>query len=355
MARSSAATWVVALVQLIFDVATFLALHRIMPRTPTAKNWCFTWNNYPEDWKDQIKDKIRDYGLAKATSCTYIVVGKEVGESGTPHLQGFVTFDKAVSKPAQNLFQAHWEVAKNVVAASEYCKKGSQSKQEWETSGSSGPNFGKDADVWECGDPPRKRGRQGERSELEEFRESVKEHFDRGEPYTAAMARAFFPSVAAQFPKFVKETIADFKPRRQPEPHPLREWQQELNGQLNREADRRTIQFIVDETGNTGKTWFSMYYRHLHDDVQIISPGKFHDMAYIVEENTRVFFIDLPRESLEYFPYKFLEALKNGFVSSHKYVPETKEWSHNCHVVVMMNQMPDETKLSRDRIKITRI
>lgn len=48
-----------------------------------ARRWCFTWNNYPEDWKivlDKAKSK-------------YACVGKEVApETGTKHLQGYMEF-----------------------------------------------------------------------------------------------------------------------------------------------------------------------------------------------------------------------------------------------------------------------
>ena len=43
-----------------------------------AKNWVFTINNYKEDEKVPHKDVV-----------DYMVVGKEVGAEGTPHLQGY--------------------------------------------------------------------------------------------------------------------------------------------------------------------------------------------------------------------------------------------------------------------------
>lgn len=332
-ARNSAINWLVALAQLIFDVLTFFLLHKIMPRTPTAKNWGFTWNNYPDDWKEILEDALDEYTEQSSNVCSYVLVGKEVGtQEETPHLHGFLTFDKAVTRPAQTFFQAHWEVVRNIEHWITYCKK--------------------DGDFWEKGSAPRKRGKQGERTDLEDFIDSVKQSFEDGVHYTPRLARANYPSIAAQYPKFVKEIISDYKPKRVPEPHALRLWQQELNARLNREADARTIEFIVDKVGNTGKTWFSMYYRNLHENVQLIPPGKYADMAYLVEEQTRVFFIDTPREKMEYFQYSFLEHLKDGHVFSSKYVPEHKEWSHNVHVVVLMNDEPAQ-QVSSDRYKIT--
>lgn len=79
-----------------------------------AKRWCYTLNNpkQPIPWNELTQ--------------LYHVYGEEVGESGTPHYQGFVVFKN--SKRLSNLKElnsvAHWEVARGSnKEASEYCKK----------------------------------------------------------------------------------------------------------------------------------------------------------------------------------------------------------------------------------------
>lgn len=49
-----------------------------------SKRWCATWNNYPEDAMHLITRCLR--------SEDHYIVGKEVGESGTPHLQMYFEF-----------------------------------------------------------------------------------------------------------------------------------------------------------------------------------------------------------------------------------------------------------------------
>lgn len=87
-----------------------------MASTGVSKSWCFTLNHYTDAecetiklWTDEVKK---------------LVVGKEVGECGTPHLQGFVTFARAYRLRAVRklLERAHWEIARAADAAL-YCAK----------------------------------------------------------------------------------------------------------------------------------------------------------------------------------------------------------------------------------------
>jgi len=54
-------------------------------QTSKSRTWCFTLNNYTDDEYDRVLQVLRDHSR-------YGIVGKEMGESGTPHLQGYVYF-----------------------------------------------------------------------------------------------------------------------------------------------------------------------------------------------------------------------------------------------------------------------
>jgi len=89
------------------------------PPNPKAKNWCFTINNPPDDL-----DKAT---LHNDEYFQYAIWGREVGESGTPHFQGYVQFTKQRSRVQVSalLPTAHLEIqkARSNIDAQEYCKK----------------------------------------------------------------------------------------------------------------------------------------------------------------------------------------------------------------------------------------
>lgn len=124
----------------------------------------FTINNYTPE----------EEAALQAYDCKYLVYGREVGEKcGTPHLQVYMEFNKQVRF---NTFKKVFPRAANIkrrmgtpLQASNYCKKGFQPKAEWEELKENGPNFGKDASVYEAGEM----SSPGKRNDLEGFIEEV--------------------------------------------------------------------------------------------------------------------------------------------------------------------------------------
>ncbi len=82
-----------------------------------GRRFCFTLNNYTDEEEEFIQK----------TKCTYLVVGREVGDGGTPHLQGYIEFSRkktlgGVKKRIGS--RSHIEFAKGTSnEASQYCKK----------------------------------------------------------------------------------------------------------------------------------------------------------------------------------------------------------------------------------------
>nr|ALE29729.1 replication associated protein [Lake Sarah-associated circular virus-32] len=97
-------------------------LHPISVSTMSfqSKRWCFTLNNYSAEEHQALQLAF------KASTVKYAVIGIEKGESGTPHLQGFVVFMTAKRLSALKKInpRAHYEQAKGTsLQASTYCQK----------------------------------------------------------------------------------------------------------------------------------------------------------------------------------------------------------------------------------------
>lgn len=115
---------------------------------PRHRNWVFTLNNpvFPLD-----NPRVWAVGVQ------YCVWQLESGESGTPHIQGYVVFKhkKSLNQMKALHGRAHWEVRRgNHAEAKAYCLK----------------NEGRLAEGEEFGDEPRG---AGHRSDLEEVREML--------------------------------------------------------------------------------------------------------------------------------------------------------------------------------------
>lgn len=79
-------------------------------------NWCFTLNNYTAEDEQKLSE----------VQCRYIKYGREVGESGTPHLQGFIIMERKSRLSAMKKVheKCHWEAMKGSVKDNDrYCEK----------------------------------------------------------------------------------------------------------------------------------------------------------------------------------------------------------------------------------------
>lgn len=80
-----------------------------------VRNFCFTANNYTDETIIMLEN----------LEYKYICYGKEVGESGTPHLQGFIVFNnpRRLKSVIDIMPGCHIEIAKTIDAAITYCQK----------------------------------------------------------------------------------------------------------------------------------------------------------------------------------------------------------------------------------------
>ena len=292
-----------------------------------VKKWCFTLNNPTQGEKDLIA------GVCDSEHVAYAVIGREVGDSGTPHLQGFVWFsDRKSMAQAKALIsnRAHFEAAQGTPQqASDYCKK--------------------ENDYDEYGAFPT----QGSAGQWDAYKTWL---LSRTSPPTETEICLEFPSLygryrtaCLQMSRLLTRVVPSVEGT-------LRPWQEDLESLLESDPDDRTVLFRVDAEGGSGKTWFTKYWLSKHlDETQLLRVGKRDDLAHAIDEHKRFYFFDVPRGSMEHFQYAVLEQLKDRVVFSPKYDSTTKLLTHTPHVVVFCNEHPDLEALSSDRYSIEEV
>lgn len=290
----------------------------------TARNWVFTINNYDQTELESLRKSL------SSQEVRYAIFGLEVAKTTqTPHVQGYVSLRNSkrltgVKKLVGD--RARLDKAKGSEEHNfEYCSKDGKFEE-----------FGA-------------RSVARKRTDLEAFKDAVKA----GERNVKTL-RENHSEIFKKYSRFAFDYIADQITDPPIDAHVLRDWQQELNQVLIHEPDDRQIIFVVDYDGNKGKSWFAKYYMSLHDNAFLLRPTKHADMAYALPLEMRVLFLDCTRKQVEYMPYTLMEELKDGYVFSNKYESRVKKYAR-LHVVVLMNQDPDMTALSKDRYVIKRI
>ena len=132
-----------------------------------------------------------------------------------------------------------------------------------------------------------------------------------------------------------------------------RDWQQAIIDKLDEQADSRTINWIVDYEGNSGKSFLAKHLV-LNREV-IIADGKkdnvFNQINRKLNEEKKLFdtvILDIPRSAEGYINYGVLEQIKNGLIYSGKYEGGTCVFPAP-HIVVFANFSPDERQFCKYR------
>jgi hypothetical protein len=307
-----------------FSQFSIMPVHR---RDNRSRHWCFTVNNWTVDHDESLT------ALGNNESVTYLVYGYETGESGTPHLQGYICFKERrrfTSTQAALPRGAHIEIKRGTpLQASEYCKKEGVF-QEFGTlpRASSGGNVFDDFKQW-----------------------VLSEYSEHGAPPTEREIATEFSALYVRYGKRLRDLVAHLCPRPIICSDPLRDWQIPLYEALQQPCTTdRGILFYVDPDGGKGKSyfqrWMSSYYP---DRVQVLGVGKRDDLAHTIEEEKDIFLFNVPRLQGEFLNYSILEMLKDRVVFSPKYDSHTKILQKIPHVVVFTNEFPDMGKMTQDR------
>lgn len=299
--------------------------------------WVFTFNNYsPEDVAH-----IRTFAVTDRVE--YLIIGHEVApNTGTLHLQGFVQFKRSVrGSVVQRLIgqqtRIHVEplgANSTPTLAADYCRKDG-AFEEFGVLVERSPGKRNDwiaYSEWFVG-----LGRVPTKREIILHNPGL---YARNSKRVLEIAEAYLPA-----PSLTGGEV----------PHPG--WQRRLADMVDGESHPpREIQFVVDEVGNSGKSWFTRWAVTNHSDkVQVLKIGKRDDLAYAVDATKSVFLFDVPRTQMQFLQYAVLEMMKDQLIFSPKYESGMKVLTTVPLVVVFCNEDPDMTQMTADRYKITRI
>ncbi len=302
---------------------------------------CFTLNFKEEGtWPTSVLEEVQA-SLGKSHedgALQYACVGKEVAPTtGVHHLQGFIAMQPTALRASDGLVgtwkklfpflaRAHLETARGTDAQNkEYCSK--------------------TGDVFlELGTPKLT-------ISLKDFAGLTwKDQMD-ADPEMAIKSRFQLDSIlkrqrAEELQLMIQEQ------KRKKFSQPLRPWQQTLVDRLLTQPDRHVF-FVIDPTGNTGKSYLAMWLQKTHNAF-ICRSGKDADIAFAFEghhtlNHATIAVFDMARcRDEQYWPFHMMECMKDGQIFSAKYESKSFECLEQ-KIVVFANQEPDMSKLSHDR------
>ena len=262
------------------------------PSPKASRGWIFTLNN----WTEEEYSTIKNFALQKTD---FYIIGKEVGESGTPHLQGYIYVKQKIrfSTLKSVCNRLHLEVARGSPEHNlTYCSK--------------------DGD----------------------YITNIK---------TKKSPDEFIKETEQQI---LHDEYANVK---------WKAWQQDILNIIETKPDNRTIHWYYETKGNTGKSFLTKYIALKYD--VIIADGKkadiFNQVNVMMREHQKVptvIILDVPRRNQGYVSYGVLEQLKNGMIYSGKYEGGRCIFK-SPHVIVFSNSLPDTSEMSADRWHIVNI
>lgn len=250
-----------------------------LPKRIRSRRWCFTINNYTED---QL------VSLSQVFQGDEYVIGREVGEEGTKHLQGYLRFknQKDFDYLKKLMPEAHIEKCKGKHEDNiKYCTKDG--------------NYITNIDF---------------RTAQEKIRDEV---------------------LNDEYENVV-----------------WKEWQQQVIDIIDGKPDKRKIFWYFEKEGNVGKSYLCKYLVLTRNVIICDGKKDniFNQVSKMLEQGIQpsIVLLDIPRTYNEHVNYSAIESLKNGCMYSGKY-EGTQCVFKIPHVVIFSNEEPDYSAMSADR------
>jgi len=297
--------------------------------TKKSRNVVMTLNNYT----DVEVEALRLFGKR---NCSYLVFGYEIApKTGTPHLQIYAEFSEGktwATIKSQCYSNRYYIASRRGTAkqASSYCIFEDYPKCEKENKYEV---FGEIS-------------KQGQRAEFDEVIAFSKTH-------NRVQTIREFPYMFARMWTGMNALLDAVEEEYRPTPFPsMRKWQQELFDYLSQSADDRTIVWVEDATGGSGKSQFCNRYLDAMLGFTSLG-GRMEDMAQIYRKTpgAHVYF-DIAKEQINFCDHYYVvaEQLKGGKLISSKYDGKVMRF-RPPHVVFFSNYPPPEDQWIEDRLK----
>ena len=288
---------------------------------------CFTLNNYCESEQEALTAWIDN----DESPIEYCIVGEEVSSSNTPHLQGFIhlTGGRAEArkrglrfwKTIPGLARAHFEPARGTDNDSKtYCSK-------------EGPYS-------ERGDPTKEE--RGDYASVVEDLHKGAQLIDIVDKYPEISIQHFgnIRAIRSILPDDVLFSV----------PENLRAWQQVVIDNLERQSERKIL-FVVDRKGGMGKSTLTKYLIK-ERKAWACTGGKAADLMHAYTPGATIAVFDMARCTCsDYWPWQFIENLKNGWFTTTKYHSRMITFKPPSVVVFCNDDIPRD-KLSADRYQV---
>lgn len=244
-----------------------------------ARRWCFTLNNYTED---EYATLLTIFG---AKNWKYII-GREKGELGTPHLQGYIETNTVRFSTLKNINnRIHWEQAKGTKEENyKYCSKDNNYIQ---------------------------KGLEGKQIEI---MRNLKMKYEN-----------------VKWRKWQEEVLDILES--EPDERTIY-WFHDHKGGCGKSFLTKYIALHYECIIGSGKK----------NDVF----NQINTMINVECKEPRVIVLDIPRDNIDYIHYGTIEEIKNGCIYSGKY-EGGRCLFNNPHVIIFANTPPRREKMSADR------
>ena len=270
-------------------------------KTKRSHNWIFTWNNFHKYEKlkfTKLGIPAKEQAIyfiqerAKAQGWNYVFQIEGYGKHDTPHLQGYI---ESPSLMAREEFGLPSQVHFQV--------------------------------------------RKGNRIQNIKYCTKIEERKWRTKPFCSPA----FESLLQEDTRIILPE--DFFP-----------WQKMVFDVINGPRCNRTIHWVFDLLGNTGKTEFVRHMSTFHGAITV--KGTAADIAYKVVDkinktgrNPEIIVVDIPRKLDKPLSYQGIEELKSGKFDSTKYAGGDANYNPP-HFWLFANWEPDTSAFSPDRLVV---